>query len=238
VVAGDGDLDLGARHDLTRLPATSDQALIGSESCHYDGAVVDRGGGPWNEALGKAPDLAGPGRTSFAARLDRFVADARVQDAAAARTRERFLLEVAEQEATLHGVLCDLAERGSHVSVEVGDRRHQGSITGVGVDFLALQVIGGPELLLASSALTLIRAASGRAPSVGDRAPSTELRLADLLHELAADRERVRLVTVSGTVLTGQLRSVGHDVAVVRLGSPDDGSVHVPLRAIAEVALA
>jgi hypothetical protein len=66
----------------------------------------------------------------------------------------------------------------------------------------------------------------------------TELRLADVLGELAADRERVQLVTKAGDdAVAGVLRSVGQDVVVVRVDGDPVATAYVPLRAIGEVAI-
>ncbi|NDH11437.1 MAG: hypothetical protein EBY44_06880, partial [Actinobacteria bacterium] len=51
------------------------------------------------------------------AALQRWVADGQVDEAARARSRRRWLENVATEEATLGGVLLDLAERGRPVIV-------------------------------------------------------------------------------------------------------------------------
>src|SRR5690606_253927 len=150
------------------------------------------GSGPYLRGM----DLgAGPG---FTARLDAWVAEARIDGAAAERARERWLAEVAGQEATLSGVLADLAERGATVAVSttVG-RRHRGTVGLIGADFVVLRPEAGAELAVAAGAIADVRAV-GRADVLGDRMLGTELRLADVLGELAADREDVSIVTVAG----------------------------------------
>jgi hypothetical protein len=50
--------------------------------------------------------------------LEELLADARADVAAAERQRRRRLLQMGEEEATLVGLLVDLAERGVEVSAE------------------------------------------------------------------------------------------------------------------------
>jgi hypothetical protein len=66
---------------------------------------------------------------------------------------------------------------------------------------------------------------------------STELRLTDVLVELATDHERVRLVTKAGETVTGVLRSVGHDVVVLRTDADPPGTAYVPQGAVVEVTI-
>jgi hypothetical protein len=180
----------------------------------------------------------GPGR-SFTSRLDRWVADARVDEAARARSRERWLRSVAEQEATIAGVLIDLAERGAGVALSTtAGRRHRGAIGALGADFVALRPASGPEVLVAMGSVSVLRTLPAEDPAAGDRAVSTELTLAEVLGELAAERCRVLLVTRAGSdSVSGELRSVGQDVVVLRADADLPATAYVPLGAIAEVTL-
>ena len=202
--------------------------------------MVERRRDPaWDAALDRPDELVrGAGAPSFTARLDRWVAEARVDEAALGRSRERWLREVAEQEATLTGVLADLAERHTPVAISTsGGRRHHGTIRVIGADFVALGLASGADLLLAASAIGVVRTAPAIEATMGDRMVATELRLADVLAELAADRERVLLVTHNGDVVAGQLRSVGQDVAVVRTDAERRATAYLPLAAIIEVTI-
>jgi hypothetical protein len=203
--------------------------------------MVDRSGDEsWDAAL-RAPDglLRGPSGASLSARLERWVAEARVDDAAAQRSRERWLREVAEQEATLAGVLADLAERRTAVAVRTtAGRQHHGTIQVIGADFVALRLATGAEVLLAGRGLGAVRTAPDVEVALGDRPITTELRFADVLTELAAERERVLVVTTSGDdAIAGELRSVGLDVVVLRAEAARPSTAYVPLAAIGEVAL-
>ncbi|MEO7429211.1 MAG: hypothetical protein ABIY48_07475, partial [Acidimicrobiales bacterium] len=119
--------------------------------------MVDRSGDPegdgargtaWDAALGHPGDLVrGASSSSFTARLDRWVAEARVDEAALRRSRERWLREAAEHEGTLAGVLADLAERCTPLTIHTrGGRRHHGAIRVIGADFVALRLWSGSDV--------------------------------------------------------------------------------------------
>lgn len=202
--------------------------------------MVERPGDrAWDAALERPARLVGGRTTSFTSRLDRWVSEARVDEAALQRSRERWLREVAEQEATLSGVLADLAERRTAVVVRTrGGRRHNGLIRVIGADFVALGLASGGDVLIAVRAIGIVRTAPAVEAAMGDRMLGTDLRLADVLAELAADRERVLLVTADGDdSVAGQLRSVGQDVAVVRTDAERPATAYVPLAAIGEVTI-
>lgn len=195
------------------------------------------GDAAWDEAAKRDDLLRGQGATSFTARLERWVAEARVDEAAQQRARERWLLDVAEQEATVTGVLGELAERRAIVTIGVEGRRHHGTVVAIGLDFVALRPATGGEVLLALGAIGMVRTAPTVTDLVGDRVVPTELRLVDVLAELAADRERVRLVTTTGDVVTGRLKSVGRDVVVVRADGEPPGTAYVPATAVVEATI-
>lgn len=211
----------------------------------------------WEAALRQPGELVrGAGASSFTAHLDRWVAEARVDEAALRRARERWLQEVAEQEATLAGVLADLAERGGPLTLHGrGARRHHGRLRLLGLDFVVVGLPSGTDVLMVIDSLTSVRTAPAVELAIGDENGPIRrdadgirrdadgniaigLRVHDVLAELAADRERVVLVTADGETLTGQLRSVGHDVAVLRTDAEPRATAYVALAAVAEVVLA
>jgi hypothetical protein len=72
-----------------------------------------------------------------------------------------------------------------------------------------------------------------------ERAIATDLRLTDVLGELAADRERVRIVARNVTApVSGELRSAGIDVVTVRTDADPPLTVSLPIGSITEVLLA
>lgn len=192
----------------------------------------------WGEAHRGADDLIAGG-ASLSARLDAWLADARIEGSADARARERWLHAAAEGDATFAGVLMDLAERGTAVALSTaGGRRHHGRVEVLGADFVALRLAAGGEVLLALSALTSVRTAPRSDTAVGERVVTTELRLVEVLAELAAERARVLLVPTDATAsVTGELRAVGQDVVTVRTDGEPTATAYVALRSVAEVVL-
>jgi hypothetical protein len=199
---------------------------------------VDRPGGDTWDAASTPPRLV-PHAGSLAARLDAWLADARVEDSADARARERWLAAAAESDATFAGVLLDLAERGVPLAVATpGGRRLHGRAEVLGADFVSLRVPAGTEVLVPLGGISSVRTAPSEVPAVGERVVTTELRLADVLGELAAERQRALLVLRGGSeAVSGELRSVGRDVVTVRTDGEPAGTAYVPLVAIVEVAL-
>jgi hypothetical protein len=75
--------------------------------------------------------------------------------------------------------------------------------------------------------------------AVGDRPVRTSLDLARALAGLAAERERAMLVTADGSdAVSGELRSVGRDVVVVRTDGERRSTAYVAISSIAEVTAA
>jgi hypothetical protein len=182
-------------------------------------------------------DLLGSG--ALTARLERWAAEARADEAARVRTRERWLRQAAEEDATIAGVLADLGERRETVALRTrAGRAHQGSVRVVGSDFVALRT-GTGDVLLAMAAVGVVRTAPGVAPAAGDRAMLADLSLGEVLAGLAADRERILVVTLDGAdAVAGTLRSVGADVVVLRTEGDRPVTAYVRLATIGEVSLA
>jgi hypothetical protein len=107
----------------------------------------------------------------------------------------------------------------------------------MGADFVALRQARGAEALLALGAISQVRTGRGGDPAVGDRMVTSELRLLDVLAQLAAERERVRIVTRAGDAVSGTLRNVGHDLVVLRADGDPPGTAYLPGSTVAEVTL-
>src|SRR4051812_32434559 len=119
------------------------------------------------------------GGDDLVARLTRWVSDARTDEAAAARARERWLVQAAEESATFSGVLLDLAERAAPVVViGHGDRRHRGVIAAVGADFCVLRTPAGRDVLVAFRGISSARLDAGAGAPSGDRAVHVDVALA------------------------------------------------------------
>ncbi len=169
--------------------------------------------------------------------LERWAADARAREAADARVRERWLRSQAEEEASLAGVLLALAERRETVvATTVGGRRYRGAVTGVGVDFAALQAPGGTTTLLTLAGLADVRAVEdGRRLTTGDGGGRGALgvRLGDVLAQAAGQRPRVAVQAGAASVV-GDLRAVGSDVLTLRTDTA--AIVYVGLASVSEVS--
>lgn len=179
----------------------------------------------------------------MAARLDRFVADARAEQAAARRRREHWLQRQANDEASLVGVLVDLAERGDAVAVHArAGRVHHGCIEVVGADFILLGRGELPCVVVALTAVSAVTTQSGTPIATGARKVVAVRTLAQLVEGLCGGRERVTLVVDDGRyTVTGTLWSLGQDVVTVRLDSAtvaDRRTAYLPLVAISELVLA
>jgi hypothetical protein len=188
--------------------------------------------------LGPARLTGGDGAGGLAARLERWAADARVDEAARARSREWWLRRQAEEESTVTGVLADLREAGMAVSVHTRTGgRYSGVVRALGADFVALAAASGQDVVVALTALSSLHTRPGVPVVTGDRVVVASLHLVDVVARLASEREQVRIVTVGGEAVTGFVRSVGGDVAVVRgMGDPPS-MTYVPLVAVSELVV-
>lgn len=186
---------------------------------------------------GEAAIVAGLLGGGWSARIDRWAADARVDEAARLRARERWLGCQAQEEGSLAGVLADVAERGAPVALHVrGARRHRGEVRALGSDFVAVRSADA-DVIVALAAVTSVRTLPGEASTIGDRSIATPLSLVDVLAGLAAERAAVSLVLAGGDdAVAGALRSVGQDVVAVRLAGAAV-TAYVPVGAIVEVVV-
>ena len=173
----------------------------------------------------------------LAARLERWAADARVDEAARVRSRERWLRRQAEEESTVAGVLADLMEAGRPVALHTrSGRRHHGVVRALGADFVALAT-GRGTVLVALAAVASLRGQPGERSVLGDREVAAGLHLADVAAGLAAERAPVLVVTADGEAVAGVLASVGRDVALLRGTGDPPATCYVPLAAVCEVAV-
>lgn len=181
--------------------------------------------------------------------LARWTGEDRGQAAARARARERWLRQLAAEEARLAPMLQDLAERGAAVVVgTTAGPRLRGRVAAVATDFAVVVAPGGaPVTLVRLGGVATVRPDPSARPSRGhDRgaAPgsgagsATPATLDEILAGLAAERPRVRLVVPGEPEgVTGELRAVGADVATVVLDGAPPASLHVRLGAVNHVTL-
>lgn len=160
-----------------------------------------------------------------------------MDEAAHARARAAWLARQAEEEATFVGVLVDLAERERPVTIEMaGGRRHQGGLRLVGGDFCCIRTPRGVHVLVRYDAVASVRPAPHDEGPVGDRLLAPIADLHGALTALARTGARVAVLpTAAAAPLSGEVRSVGRDVVVLRL---DDGRVaYVRLGSVGEVSV-
>ena len=198
-----------------------------------DGTTERPDEGGWTAATS---EVLGGGR-SLDRSLERWAADAAVDEAARRRARARWLQVAAEEEASLVGTLVDLGERGQPVVVEVGDHRMRGTIAGVGGDFVAVRTERGGPALVPLDVVDAVRAEPGAADVRGDRAATLDVTLDAVLGPIAADRPDVLVRTRGGVVLRGQLRSAGSDVLRLRVEGDPPTPTWVPVSAVAVIVL-
>lgn len=147
--------------------------------------------------------------------LAHWLAEGRVEAASEARARQRWLERQAAEEATIAGVLLDLAERSRPIVVRTkGAHTAQGTITAVGTDFVAVRVARLGELLVPLTSIATLRTVPGESPVVGARPLSFVIVFAEALVEMAADRPEV-LVSTGNEEIRGSLRSAGRDLISV-----------------------
>ena len=171
--------------------------------------------------------------------FDDLVDRARADDAARARSRERWLRQEAAESATLQGSLLDLAEAGATVLVTtVAGRSHRGEVTTVASDFVAVRT-SGATVLVALDAIVSVRPdpSSRAAVASGDRPAPVDLVLREALADAAAERPRVSVASRTPTdPVTGELRAVGLDVLTVVLDGDERGVCFVALHSLSTVS--
>ncbi len=186
-------------------------------------------------AIGAADVLGGAdvlGRS-----LERWAAEARVDDAARARIRARWMRIQSEEAASLVGTMIDLAERRRPVVLDVGEHRFRGVLAGIGGDFVAVRTDRGQQVLVRTDAVDVIRSEPGGVDVRGDRAPLVDLDLDGVLGPVAADRPDVLVRTRSGVTTRGELRSAGTDVIRLRIDGDPPTPTWIPTASIAVLVL-
>jgi hypothetical protein len=186
--------------------------------------------------------------------LGRWGGDVRASDAANARSRERWLRRQAAEEATLPGVALDLAERGDAVVLKTtSGRAHRGRLVAVARDVWVLRSdsshgSGGEDgmagaTFVATDAIASLRAQPGATgkPALeagGARPVPLAASMADMLIELAVEHPRVRVVVLGEPeAMVGELRSVGVDVATLRVAGEPPSTVYVRLGSVSELSV-
>ncbi len=187
---------------------------------------------PFDSSLGFS------GGRSLEDALLRWTADARVDERAQERVRERWLRQQTEEDATFAGALVDLAERGRPVGIlTVAGRQHRGAVSAVGADFVLMRTLQDHDILVPFDAVSYVRPQAGEAATFGDRTLTIDILFTEALHQLSADRPRVLIIFRGpNQSVAGTLRSVGRDLLNLGLDGPDRAVAAIPVASIAEVA--
>lgn len=112
------------------------------------------------------------------------------------------------------GVLVDLAEAGTKVSISVGGARLTGTLEAVGADFCLLLTAGRRPVLARLDRVSAIwpGGSTGGGKVAGSRIPSLRLSMAAAFSLLAEERAPVSVVVAGGHRISGDLTGVGEDV--------------------------
>lgn len=171
--------------------------------------------------------------------LRELVDDAVHAAAVRARVEERERRARATEVATWIGTLRDLAERAVPVAVSGRSGRvHRGALTAIGRDHLALRTAADAVVLLALSAVRLLRPEPDvpAPPATGDRVAAQDRTLLEALGRVAEDRGEVAIHLADlDEGVQGHVLGFGEDVLTLRLAGRGRGTVYIPATAIEEV---
>lgn len=169
------------------------------------------------------------------------IAEARVDDAAAARERARWVTRRAEEDATFAGALVDLAERQSVVRLQLrGGHEIVGTPVALGPDCVAVVTQQGRAFVRLRH-LTAVRSLPGHGlvPS-GPRPTATRAvtrTLHDVVGDATAERIDVHVLLDDGRDAWGTLHATGVDVLTLREHREAKAMVLVSFDAVAAVTL-
>lgn len=205
------------------------------------GRTLGDGGGAGDGSSGLGSGGASDGSSgvdALTAEFARWAARARVLDAAAERSRQRWLAQQAAESSTLVGLLLDMAERRGEVTLRSPSRAYHGRVAAVGSDFCVVEDVSQLAVILRLSALVGVQPAEPAPATTGPgRRSALSMGLAEALSLLAADRQPVRVATASTETVTGELLSLGLDVLTVGTGA-GAASTRARQRRVAWVPLA
>jgi hypothetical protein len=169
--------------------------------------------------------------------LDGWVSDGVTDSAAAGRSHEHWLRAASLDAARLGGVILDHGEAGRPILIDTAvGVSVNGSVVTVGPDVVALRRSRGGVVLIALGYVAVVRSEPTARAAIGDRPVVGRATLAGVLAEAAAERPTVQLFVAGGTTVTGELRSVGADVLVLR--PETGGTAHVRLGSLAVASFA
>lgn len=166
----------------------------------------------------EGPDLYPDGSVDGA--VERWLAEVRVDAAARERAAVAGLRALAAEEATLAGVLVDLATRGEAVSLVMrSGKQHRGHVRLVAPDAVVVALETRQWLVARLAAVAALRTVQSP-PVPGEAEPSTLTRFVRIASALAAPGDWV-VITSGASTFGGTMESAGEDVVVLRLDNGD-----------------
>jgi hypothetical protein len=164
------------------------------------------------------------------AALTRFVGEGAVEHAARSRSRTRWQHQLAIEEGTWPGLLCDLAETEARTVIDTHiGRRLQGSIVAVGADFVTVATTAGGHVVLATAAISAIHLAPGQSGPIGRVSPPDQTTLRELLAELAAEKPVLTWHLTDRTSVVGQLVGVSQGFVHLRVDGTLPSTSYLPV---------
>jgi hypothetical protein len=164
------------------------------------------------------------------AALTRFVGEGAVEHAARSRSRTRWQHQLAMEEGTWLGLLCDLAETGAATVIDTHiGRRLQGAIVAVGADFVTVTTSVGGHVVLASAAISAIHLGPGQTGPFGRVVAANETTLRELLGELAVEKPTLTWHLTDRTSVTGQLVGAGQGFVHLRIDGTPPSTSYLPV---------
>ncbi len=153
--------------------------------------------------------------------LASWLADCVVDEAAAARSRQRSLEQQVAEESSIAGVLLDLAEQQYFVAIKTTlGYSCEGHITSVGADFVLLLSQDNEEIVIPVRSVAVVKGGATNRHCLGARTLS-RVRFTDVLGGLVADKAQVEVVSGDERVV-GVLQGAGFDVIAVASQSAKD----------------
>jgi hypothetical protein len=171
--------------------------------------------------------------------LDAWAAGARAQDAAAARARQRWMRQQADEQADFVSMLVELRERATSTTVTTsGGRTYRGRIAVVGRDCLVLTMNQGRTVVVAASAVLAVRPDEDRAVTltVDPRQPGAE-SMAEVVRRAAVDRPHVTVHAPGAPQpIVGELQACGLDVMALLLAGEPPVPAYLRLTSVSEMS--
>ncbi|HWE57207.1 MAG TPA: hypothetical protein VG435_16990 [Acidimicrobiales bacterium] len=171
---------------------------------------------------------------TFFHELQRWAAADRAGAAVGERVRGRALADQEAGSARWAGLLVDLAEQGTTVSLLLPGGRLDGRLVGAATDFCVVERAGHRSVLVRSSVIRTLTHDGATRRASGDRRPLLELTLAAALDGLAAEQSPVTL-HLGADRLSGLLVGLGEDVLTLRAEAPPRRFTYAPLTAVEAV---